>query len=75
MSLMAAFRAAKILRTLPLKCGELAAVAASASASGDPPPGAVKCRKASTPPWCVYLIASSRIPRTYIGVTTDFPRR
>ena len=72
MSLTAAFRAAKIPRALPLKCGELAA---AASASGDPPPGAVKCRKALPPPWCVYLIASSRIPRTYVGVTTDFPRR
>ncbi|KAK1294529.1 hypothetical protein QJS10_CPA16g01031 [Acorus calamus] len=25
--------------------------------------------------WLVYLIASSQIPRTYVGVTTDFPRR
>ncbi|XP_066393250.1 structure-specific endonuclease subunit slx1-like [Miscanthus floridulus] len=75
MSLTADIHAAKIPRALPLKCGELAAAAASASVSGDPPPGAVKCRKAPPPPWCVYLIASSRIPRTYVGVTTDFPRR
>ncbi|CAA6662135.1 unnamed protein product [Spirodela intermedia] len=25
--------------------------------------------------WCVYLIVSSRISRTYIGVTNNFPRR
>ncbi|AQK38697.1 hypothetical protein Zm00014a_034025 [Zea mays] len=73
MSLTAAFRATKIPRALPPKCGEPAA-SSSASASGDPPPGAAKSTKAP-PPWCVYLIASSRIRRTYVGVTTDFPRR
>ncbi|RLN30410.1 structure-specific endonuclease subunit slx1-like [Panicum miliaceum] len=69
MTLTAAFRAAKIPRTLPPKCGE----AAAASVSGDSSAGAAKTKAA--PPWCVYLIASSRIPRTYVGVTTDFPRR
>ncbi|AQK38698.1 Excinuclease ABC C subunit N-terminal [Zea mays] len=62
MSLTAAFRATKIPRALPPKCGEPAA-SSSASASGDPPPGAAKSTKAP-PPWCVYLIASSRIRRT-----------
>ncbi|CAN6374039.1 unnamed protein product [Urochloa humidicola] len=66
MTLTAAFRAAKIPRTLPSKCGK-------ASASGDPSAGDAKGK--APPPWCVYLIASSRIPRTYVGVTTDFPRR
>ncbi|OEL31751.1 hypothetical protein BAE44_0007229 [Dichanthelium oligosanthes] len=69
MTLTVAFRAAKIPRTLLSKSG----AAAAASASADPSAEASK-RKAA-PPWCVYLIASSRIPRTYVGVTTDFPRR
>ncbi|CAN6325786.1 unnamed protein product [Urochloa humidicola] len=67
MTLTAAFRAAKIPRTLPpSKRGK-------ASASGDPSAGDAKGK--APPPWCVYLIASSRIPRTYVGVTTEFPRR
>ncbi|RCV37007.1 hypothetical protein SETIT_8G027700v2 [Setaria italica] len=66
MTLTAAFRAAKIPRALPPKRGE-------AAASGDPSAGAAKGK--APPPWCVYLISSSRIPRTYVGVTTDFPRR
>ncbi|TVU26974.1 hypothetical protein EJB05_29552 [Eragrostis curvula] len=70
MSLTAAFRCAKIPRTLPTK---RSVGAAKASASGDPPTEAAKEKAAS--PWCVYLIASSRISRTYVGVTTDFPRR
>ncbi|CAO2143245.1 unnamed protein product, partial [Urochloa humidicola] len=57
---------AKIPRTLPPKRGE-------AAASGDPSAGDAKGK--APPSWCVYLIASSRIPRTYVGVTTDFPRR
>nr|CAB3459339.1 unnamed protein product [Digitaria exilis] len=65
-------QAAKIPRTQPPKCSETAA-AAAASLSGHPSAGAAE-RKAP-PPWCVYLIASSRVPRTYVGVTTDFPRR
>ncbi|KAF8707117.1 hypothetical protein HU200_030354 [Digitaria exilis] len=70
MTLTAAFRAAKIPRTQPPKCSE---AADAASLSGHPSAGVAE-RKAP-PPWCVYLIASSRIPRTYVGVTTDFPRR
>ncbi|RLM58167.1 structure-specific endonuclease subunit slx1-like [Panicum miliaceum] len=69
MSLTAAFRAAKIPRTLPTECGE-----ASAASDGKKPSAGAEKRK-EPPPWCVYLIASSRIPRTYVGVTTDFPRR
>ncbi|KAL6595603.1 hypothetical protein ACP70R_047943 [Stipagrostis hirtigluma subsp. patula] len=69
MSLTAAFRSVKIPRALPPKSGE----AAAASASGRP--SAEDAKKKAAPPWCVYLIASSRIPRTYVGVTTDFPRR
>ncbi|XP_062197018.1 structure-specific endonuclease subunit slx1-like [Phragmites australis] len=69
MSLTAAFRAAKIPRILPSKPDK----APAASVSGDP--SADPANKKAAPPWCVYLIASSRIPRTYVGVTTDFPRR
>ncbi|WVZ54470.1 hypothetical protein U9M48_005257 [Paspalum notatum var. saurae] len=72
MSLTAAFRATKIPRALPAKCG---AGEAASSASGNPSAGAAKGKAPPPPPWCVYLIASSRIPRTYVGVTTDFPRR
>uniref|UniRef100_A0A0E0MJJ3 GIY-YIG domain-containing protein n=1 Tax=Oryza punctata TaxID=4537 RepID=A0A0E0MJJ3_ORYPU len=42
-------------------------------ASRNPSAEAVKRKAASS--WCIYLIASSRIPRTYVGVTTDFPHR
>uniref|UniRef100_A0A0E0F9G4 GIY-YIG domain-containing protein n=2 Tax=Oryza meridionalis TaxID=40149 RepID=A0A0E0F9G4_9ORYZ len=77
MKLSATFRSAKIPRALPPKSGEpAAAAAASASgscASGNPSAEAAKGKAGLG--WCVYLIASSRIPRTYVGVTTDFPRR
>uniref|UniRef100_A0A1D1Z1B3 Structure-specific endonuclease subunit slx1 n=1 Tax=Anthurium amnicola TaxID=1678845 RepID=A0A1D1Z1B3_9ARAE len=31
--------------------------------------------RGTSPLWCVYLIVSSRLPRSYVGVTSDFPRR
>ncbi|KAF7043263.1 hypothetical protein CFC21_052647 [Triticum aestivum] len=78
MSLSATFRVAKIPRTtLPpksCKATPSSVSASSAPASGDPPPKAAKKKKEAAP-WCVYLISSSRAPRTYVGVTTDFPRR
>uniref|UniRef100_A0A453HQQ9 GIY-YIG domain-containing protein n=1 Tax=Aegilops tauschii subsp. strangulata TaxID=200361 RepID=A0A453HQQ9_AEGTS len=78
MSLSATFRVAKIPRTtLPPKSCKATPSSVSASpapASGDPPPKAAKKKKEAAP-WCVYLIASSLAPRTYVGVTTDFPRR
>ncbi|KAK3139302.1 hypothetical protein QOZ80_5AG0381040 [Eleusine coracana subsp. coracana] len=70
MSLTATFRSAKIPRALPSK---RSGQPVPASASGDPPSEAAKKKAAS--PWCVYLIASSRIRRTYVGITTNFPRR
>uniref|UniRef100_A0A0E0BNU4 GIY-YIG domain-containing protein n=1 Tax=Oryza glumipatula TaxID=40148 RepID=A0A0E0BNU4_9ORYZ len=75
MNLSATFRSGKIPRALPPKSGEPAAAAlASAScAPGNPSAEAAKGKAALG--WCVYLIASSRISRTYVGVTTDFPRR
>uniref|UniRef100_A0ACD6A0X0 Uncharacterized protein n=1 Tax=Avena sativa TaxID=4498 RepID=A0ACD6A0X0_AVESA len=78
MSLSATFRATKIPRTAlrPKSCKAIpSSVSASpASASGDPPSEDAKKKKESAP-WCVYLIASSQVARTYVGVTTDFPRR
>ncbi|KAL6905645.1 hypothetical protein ACP4OV_003246 [Aristida adscensionis] len=71
MSLTAAFRSVKIPRALTPKSGETAA----ASASGHPSSEEASKKASSSSPWCVYLIASSRIPRTYVGVTTEFPRR
>jgi structure-specific endonuclease subunit SLX1 len=73
MKLSATFRSAKIPRALPPKSGEPAAAASASCAPGSSPAEAAKGKAASG--WCVYLIASSRIPRTYVGVTTDFPRR
>ncbi|KAF0904404.1 hypothetical protein E2562_034484 [Oryza meyeriana var. granulata] len=74
MNLSATFRSAKIPRALPPKSGEAtAAAAASASCSSDRPSAEAAKEKAASG-WCVYLIASSRIARTYVGVTTDFPR-
>ncbi|MQL87516.1 hypothetical protein Taro_020059 [Colocasia esculenta] len=38
----------------------------------------VRCRGVGgrrSSPWCVYLIVSTRLPKTYVGVTTNFPRR
>lgn len=91
MSLSATFRSTKIpRRTLPTKSVKAVALSPSrvpaapaSAASGDPSAAAAgKSKKkekkeeaAAAAAWCVYLIASSRIPRTYVGVTTDFPRR
>jgi structure-specific endonuclease subunit SLX1 len=76
MSLSATFRATKIPRTaLPLKAAPSTVSASPASASGDPPSEAAAKKKKEAAAWCVYLIASSQVPRTYVGVTTDFPRR
>uniref|UniRef100_A0A0D9XWU2 GIY-YIG domain-containing protein n=1 Tax=Leersia perrieri TaxID=77586 RepID=A0A0D9XWU2_9ORYZ len=74
MKLSAAFRSAKIPCALPPKSGEAAGAGVLSSCSaGRPSAEAAKGKGASG--WCVYLIASSRIPRTYVGVSTDFPRR
>ncbi|KAM0845410.1 hypothetical protein ACQ4PT_056407 [Festuca glaucescens] len=79
MSLSATFRATKIPRTaLPRKFCKAAPSTVSASptsASEDPPSEAAAKKKKEAAAWCVYLIASSQVPRTYVGVTTDFPRR
>ncbi|KAG8091198.1 hypothetical protein GUJ93_ZPchr0011g28710 [Zizania palustris] len=69
MRLSATFRSAKIPRALPPK----SAAGGGSSSSTACRPEAAKGKATSV--WCVYLIASSRIPRTYVGVTTDFPRR
>ncbi|KAL5203583.1 hypothetical protein ABZP36_008454 [Zizania latifolia] len=72
MRLSATFRSAKIPRALPPKSGGGGGGGGSSSSTACRPEAA-KGKAASG--WCVYLIASSRIPRTYVGVTTDFPRR
>uniref|UniRef100_J3N5Z2 GIY-YIG domain-containing protein n=1 Tax=Oryza brachyantha TaxID=4533 RepID=J3N5Z2_ORYBR len=73
MKLSATFRSAKIPRTLPPKPGKAAAAASASWSSGAPSEEVAKGKAAAV--WCIYLIASYRIPRTYVGVTTDFPRR
>ncbi len=75
MKLSATFRSAKIPRALPPKSGELAAAAVASASCAPGTPSAEAAKGKAALGWCVYLIASSRISRTYVGVTTDFPRR
>ncbi|XP_062175055.1 structure-specific endonuclease subunit slx1-like [Alnus glutinosa] len=45
-------------------------------ASSSPPKPRISLPKLSPRSWCVYLILSTNVPiKTYVGVTTDFPRR
>ncbi|XP_059434534.1 structure-specific endonuclease subunit slx1 isoform X3 [Corylus avellana] len=47
----------------------------SSSPSKDSKPR-ISLPKLSSRSWCVYLILSTNVPiKTYVGVTTDFPRR
>uniref|UniRef100_A0A0D9XP05 GIY-YIG domain-containing protein n=1 Tax=Leersia perrieri TaxID=77586 RepID=A0A0D9XP05_9ORYZ len=75
MKLSATFRSTKIPRALPPKSGDTAAASGASASCAAVRPSAETAKGKGASGWCVYLIASSRIPRTYVGVTTDFPRR
>jgi hypothetical protein len=46
------------------------------SSSSTPSKPRISLPKLSSRSWCVYLILSTNVPiKTYVGVTTDFPRR
>ncbi|KAE8038307.1 hypothetical protein FH972_010832 [Carpinus fangiana] len=46
------------------------------SSSSSPSKPIISLPKLSSRSWCVYLILSTNVPiKTYVGVTTDFPRR
>ena len=46
------------------------------SSSSTPSKQRISLPKLSFRSWCVYLILSTNVPiKTYVGVTTDFPRR
>lgn len=45
------------------------------AASSSSPKSMAKAKAKIGSKWSVYLIISSTLPRTYVGVTTNFPRR